>query len=172
MDTGGDVADRDAGELAPRGRVGDAEGAVVDGAERVAGAGRGGGAVVNVPLTRSLSYVLREQLAKEPLRLSVGEVVSVPDANHVRVSMQGAEVTLPRLTSYGSPEAGEPAYIVAGALYTMVLGTVGGVPPAAGSRGRRVRPGRRVRGADGFDRRARSGGRDGRAGHDGRRREG
>ena len=92
---------------------------------------------MSVPASRTLQAVLRAQLAHEALTMLVGKVVSAPDEEHVRVEIQGAQVTVPRLTSYSEPVPGEPAYLLSGPLWTMALGTVGGLggggepPPGA-----------------------------------------
>ena len=89
---------------------------------------------MTVPLTRTLPYVLRDQLIREPLRTLVGRVVAVPNENLVQVDLSGALVTIPRLSSY-TPTVGEPAYVLTSSLFTVALGTVGGVTGGGGQPG-------------------------------------
>jgi hypothetical protein len=78
---------------------------------------------VNVPLTRALPAVLREQLGPSGLRVLIGTVVSTPDTRHVTVAIGGTNVTIPKLASYSAPAAGEPCYVLADPYFTIALGT-------------------------------------------------
>jgi hypothetical protein len=78
---------------------------------------------LNIPASRSLPAVLREQLEPSQLRVLIGKVVSVPDTRHVRVEIQGSQVTIPKLASYSAPAANEPCYVLADPYFTIALGT-------------------------------------------------
>lgn len=78
-----------------------------------------------VPFTRSLPYVLREQLARKSVRLGIAEVASVPDANSVEIVQDGVHTVVPRLASY-SPTVGLPCYLVVGTTAVLAIGDVGG----------------------------------------------
>ena len=83
-----------------------------------------------VPFTRSLPYVLREQLQKsrEGPTVLIGRVLSVPNRSHVTVDIEGASVTVPKLASYSSPIVGEPVHVLADPLATVALGAVSETP--------------------------------------------
>jgi hypothetical protein len=90
-------------------------------------------AVPEVPVTRTLPYVLRDQLdALKGVSVLVGKVVSTPDRAHVRVDINGTQVTLPKLASYAAPVVGEPVYILSDPLFTVVLGSVSATLPPSG----------------------------------------
>ena len=80
---------------------------------------------MSVPFTRSLAYVLREQL-NEPDRVAfvTGKVVSVPDNAHVRVEVAGTQFTVPRLSSWTAPGVNDSAYLLVSPLVTIAIGTV------------------------------------------------
>jgi hypothetical protein len=80
---------------------------------------------MSVPFTRTLPYVLREQLEEPiPVSLALGTVVSVPDNAHVVVDIRGVNVTVPRLASYTGPQAGDAAYILVSPLVQIALGAI------------------------------------------------
>jgi hypothetical protein len=81
---------------------------------------------VSVPFTRTLPYVLREQLyeGQQRVTLSVGEVVSVPDAAHVVVEIAGTSFTVPRLASYTGAQPGDSVYLLGSPLVMIALGTI------------------------------------------------
>jgi Repeat of unknown function (DUF5907) len=89
---------------------------------------------MTVPFTRSLPYVLREQIQQEWAELLVAQVVSVPDAKHVRVSLQGNQVTIPRISTY-MPTVGEPCHCLAEHGMLVAIGAVGGVAGGQGPQG-------------------------------------
>lgn len=89
---------------------------------------------MSVPVTRTLPYVLREQLAKGGARLFVAKVASVPDANRVTVDENGVHFTIPRISSY-TPTVGEPVYGIAAASVIVALGAVGGTVGGVGPQG-------------------------------------
>lgn len=72
---------------------------------------------------RRLEHVLRSRLAQPATQLVVSEVVSIPDARHVRVNVNGVDVTVPRLVSY-SPIVGDACYLLVQADRTVALGAV------------------------------------------------
>jgi hypothetical protein len=80
---------------------------------------------------RRLPHVLREALADRALvRLSLGEVVSIPDPAHVTVKIadpledeDALDVVVPKLSSY-SPTVGEPCYLLVSGYWTLAIGTV------------------------------------------------
>jgi hypothetical protein len=79
--------------------------------------------------------VLREELADEGLRLFIAKVVSVPDASHVRIDVQGSQVTVPRISGY-VPQVNESVYCLAGNGLTIALGAASPAaiaPPLPGS---------------------------------------
>jgi hypothetical protein len=55
---------------------------------------------VTVPFTRTLPYVLREQLQQRGARALVAEVAAVPDPETVTIDQGGTQVTIPRVSSY------------------------------------------------------------------------
>lgn len=84
-----------------------------------------------VPITRSLPYVLREQLEQsQQTTVMIGRVTAVPDRAHVTVDLAGSTITIPKLMSYGSPVVGEPVFVLSDPLYTIALGSVSATPPA------------------------------------------
>jgi hypothetical protein len=90
---------------------------------------------VSVPATRLLQSVLREELAPSGLHLVLGKVVSVPDASHVRIELQGQQVTVPRISGY-VPQANESVYCLSGEGLTLALGAASPAavaPPLPGS---------------------------------------
>jgi hypothetical protein len=76
-----------------------------------------------IPYTRTLPYVLRERLQPSSVSVLIGRVVSAPDSRHVRVTISGSDVTVPKLASYATPVAGEPCYVLFAADFTIALGT-------------------------------------------------
>jgi hypothetical protein len=80
---------------------------------------------VSVPFTRTLPYVLREQLqGDQAVALLVARIVSAPDNAHVVVEIGGTNITIPRLASFTAPTAGGSAYVLASKLVMIALGTV------------------------------------------------
>jgi hypothetical protein len=80
---------------------------------------------VSVPFTRTLPYVLREQLTeRRQVVLLIGRVVSVPDTAHVVVDVAGTNITVPRLASYTAPQANESVYLLGSRLVMIALGTI------------------------------------------------
>lgn len=79
----------------------------------------------SVPFTRTLPYVLRQQLQPRDgnVRALVGKVTAIPDPGHVTVELSGATVTVPRLASY-TPAVGQPAYCLVTDSFVLALGTV------------------------------------------------
>jgi hypothetical protein len=84
---------------------------------------------VSVPFTRTLPYVLREQLQQAGVKVLIGTVTAVPDRAHVRVDIGEGEVTIPKLASYAEPAIGEPAFVLVDPLFTVALGSVSATPP-------------------------------------------
>jgi len=82
--------------------------------------------VSSVPYTRTLPYVLRDQLrpGDAQVRILVGTFVSAPDNAHAVVSIGGTNITVPRLASYTAPVVGQPVYLLTAGLITIALGTV------------------------------------------------
>lgn len=89
---------------------------------------------MSVPITRTLPYVLRDQLNPEPLKMIVARVVAIPDPDHVRIDVQGSQVTVPRISNY-LPTIGEPCYCLAGKPAFIALGAVGGIAGGQGEQG-------------------------------------
>lgn len=98
---------------------------------------------MSVPYTRTLPYVLRDQLdEKGGAKFSIAKVTAIPDGEHVTISEGEGEATIPRVSSY-SPTVGEPAYCLVADTIMVAVGTVGGKdpvmsgsgPPAAGTGG-------------------------------------
>ena len=91
---------------------------------------------MSVPFTRTLPYVLRDQLNRRWAALRAGKVAAVPDATHVTVDIGGSQLTIPRLSSY-TPTVAEGVQILAdenvGLL--LALGAVGGVTAGQGPPG-------------------------------------
>ena len=90
-----------------------------------------------VPVTRTLSTVLRRQLAnadRGTLRFLIGEVTAIPDPDHVTLEVEGAPATIPRLASY-TPTVGGPAYCLAADTLALAIGDVGGVAGGGGTAG-------------------------------------
>jgi hypothetical protein len=80
---------------------------------------------VSVPYTRSLPFVLREQLqGRRDVALLIAEVVSAPDTAHVVVDLGGVNITVPRLASYTAPQAGDSVYLLGSTLVMIALGTI------------------------------------------------
>jgi hypothetical protein len=78
---------------------------------------------VGTPI-RTLPNVLRRALGDtEVVRFALGEVAAVPDSQHVTVSIAGADVTVPKLSTY-VPTIGEPCYLLTSGYWTLALGTV------------------------------------------------
>lgn len=79
-----------------------------------------------IPFTRTLPYVLREQLQGEGpgLRPLVARVVSVPGPGEVVISVVGQNLTVPRLATY-TPNPGEVAYCMASDSAIVAIGTIG-----------------------------------------------
>ena len=87
---------------------------------------------MSVPFTRTLPYVLREQLQKPGLlRFVIAEVTAIPDGDHVTIGENGSQATVPRLSGY-TPTVGEPAYCLAADTIVLAIGAVGGVTGAPG----------------------------------------
>jgi len=87
---------------------------------------------MTVPFTRTLSYVLREQLSATGVRALIAKVASVPDADTVRIDQAGTQTTIPRISSY-VPTVGEPVYCIAADSLILALGAVGGVSGGGGT---------------------------------------
>lgn len=83
----------------------------------------GGG--VSIPFTRSLPYVLREQLAGKGLRAFAAAVVGVPDPAHVTIDQGGTQTTIPKLSSYANPADGDAAVCLAGDTGVVAIGAAG-----------------------------------------------
>jgi hypothetical protein len=81
---------------------------------------------MSVPFTRTLPYVLREQLQgeREGVALLVARIVSAPDNAHVTIELGGTNITIPRLASFTAPPAGGSAYVLASKLVMIAIGTV------------------------------------------------
>jgi hypothetical protein len=81
---------------------------------------------VSVPYTRTLPYVLREQLGVQhrPLELTVAEVVAVPDATSITVRIAGGDVTIARLASFTGANPGDTAYVLLSPLISVAIGSV------------------------------------------------
>jgi hypothetical protein len=79
---------------------------------------------MSVPYTRTLSYVLREQLHRPgALRLFVAPVASIPDAGTVTIDQDGTMVTIARLKSY-IPAVGEGAVCIAAGTSIIAVGAI------------------------------------------------
>lgn len=87
-----------------------------------------------VPFTRTLPYVLRQQLRRGGLTVEIAEVAAIPDANHVTIDQGGVHTVIARLSSY-TPTVGEPVYCLAANTLVLALGAVGGVASGAGPPG-------------------------------------
>jgi hypothetical protein len=87
--------------------------------------GEGAGVTLDAtpPATRSLEAVLLAGLASRELRLLVGTLVGAVDFAYVVVSIGGAQVTVPKVSSY-SPNAGEPCYLLSDGSRLLALGAV------------------------------------------------
>jgi hypothetical protein len=80
---------------------------------------------MSIPFTRSLPYVLREQLHEgEQVKLLIARAVSVPNTSHVVVELGGVNITVPRLASYTAPSAGDSVYLLSSTLVMIALGTI------------------------------------------------
>ena len=80
---------------------------------------------MSVPYTRTLPYVLREALAEPSgVRFLVGTVVSIPNAQHLVVSVQGQNITVPRLRSYSTAAAGDPVFLLVSPALILAIGSV------------------------------------------------
>jgi hypothetical protein len=79
-----------------------------------------------VPFTRGLPAVLKQLAADKAsnTRVSIAEVVSVPNSQTLVVDVGGTHVTVPRLASYAAPVAGEVVYLLVGNSLVLALGTV------------------------------------------------
>jgi len=86
------------------------------------------------PFTRTLPYVLREQLARKQVRLTIAKVHAVPNANEVEIDIDGVLSTVPRLAIY-SPTVGLPCYLIVGATTVLAIGDVGGATSGIGPQG-------------------------------------
>ena len=85
---------------------------------------------MSVPFTRTLPYVLREQLkAGQQLKLLIGEVVSSPDTRSVQIVVDGQTLTIPRLTTVNAPTPGDPEYVLVGPSRMIAIGSVGDSAP-------------------------------------------
>jgi microcystin-dependent protein len=83
----------------------------------------------SVPFTRTLPYVLREQLQQAGVGVLIAEAVTAPDAASVTVEVAETSFTIPRLPSY-MPEAGEPVVCLVGRSLMLAIGAVGGNVPS------------------------------------------
>lgn len=54
------------------------------------------------PFTRTLPYVLREQLSQPLVDLRAAKVTSVPDTRHVIVDLNGTATKVPKLNGYAA----------------------------------------------------------------------
>lgn len=81
-----------------------------------------------VPYTQSLPYVLRDLLNPDPgsggVGLVVGKVTAIPNTQTLTVSIAGATVTLPKLSSYSAPAVNDPVYVLTSSAISLILGTV------------------------------------------------
>ena len=94
-----------------------------------------------VPFTRSLSYVLREQLNPSGVvRFDIAEVAAIPNATHVTVDHAGDLLTVPRISSY-APTVGEACYLLSGDTLLIAVGAVGGIAGGVGPPGPEGPPG-------------------------------
>jgi hypothetical protein len=89
---------------------------------------------VSVPYTRTLGYVLRDQLGRATgLKRFIAPVAAVPDDTHVTIDQNGTQVTIPRLRSYDSPTVGEGAFCVADTASVVAIGSLATGPTVAAS---------------------------------------
>src|SRR5262245_37361542 len=79
----------------------------------------------SVPFTRTLPYVLRQQLARSGVRILIAEVAAIPSTTHVTIDQAGVQTTIARISSY-TPTVGEAVYILAADTLLLALGAVGG----------------------------------------------
>lgn len=89
---------------------------------------------MSVPYTRTLPFVLREQLAKGGARLFIAKVAAIPDTKRVTVDENGVTFTIPRISTY-TPTVGEPVYGIAADTVILALGAVGGISGGTGPPG-------------------------------------
>jgi len=80
---------------------------------------------MSVPFTRTLPYVLRQQLARTGVRILIAEVAAIPSTTHVTIDQAGVQTTIARISSY-APTVGEAVYILAADTLLLALGAVGG----------------------------------------------
>jgi len=88
--------------------------------------------VSSIPFTRTLSYVLREQLSRTGVTALIGKVSSIPDAKRVTIDQAGVLTTIPRISSY-VPTIGEPVMCLAADTMIVAIGAVGGVAGGGGT---------------------------------------
>jgi hypothetical protein len=80
---------------------------------------------MSVPFTRTLPYVLRDQLHDpDAVGVAIVRAVSAPDNAHVTVDWGGTNITIPRLSSYTGVAAGQSVYVLVSPLVMLALGTV------------------------------------------------
>lgn len=95
---------------------------------------------MSAPVTRTLPYVLREALAKQPMRLTIAEAVSAPSPTTVEIDTGGVRTIVARLTSF-QPTPGLPVYLLVGTSLVVAIGDAGGTPPGGGEAGPAGPPG-------------------------------
>lgn len=91
----------------------------------------------SVPRTRTLAYVLREQLARSGLRQFIAPVHAAgSDPGHVVIDQAGAPIVIPKLISY-QPTIGEGAVCVADDSSVIAIGTLNpnGITGGGGTQG-------------------------------------
>jgi len=88
----------------------------------------------SVPFTRTLPYVLRQQLARSGVRILIAEVAAIPSTTHVTIDQAGVQTTIARISSY-APTVGEAVYILAADTLLLALGAVGGIAGGEGAQG-------------------------------------
>lgn len=75
------------------------------------------------PFTRTLPFVLREQLAAPLVDLRAAKVTAVPDARHVVVDLNGTATRVPRLSSYAAV-VNDVAQLLSVGSTTLAIGAV------------------------------------------------
>jgi len=76
-----------------------------------------------VPFTRTLPYVLRDQVGERDVAVIVGRVEALVDSKRVTVEIGGSNVTVPKLASYAAPVVGDAVYLLVAPVITIALGT-------------------------------------------------
>lgn len=75
------------------------------------------------PFTRTLPYVLRDQLDRPDVRLIAAKVTAVPDSKHVTIDLGGTTTKIPKLAGY-SAVVNDVAQVLAIGSVMLALGTV------------------------------------------------